>query len=273
MLKQRLLTAAILIPLFFFGVFYLPTEQLSLVFAGLLLMAAWEWGGLMALSAVGRSFYVAAFALSLPAAAALFTQLPLFVLGIVLLVWLCCMFYLRGFGGEKKPNSVLERIFLALLGLVVLLPTWLSLVTLHGQGRFGIELLIYLMLLVWGADSGAFFAGRRWGQRRLAPKISPGKTWEGVYGALVAALLLAMLATVYFGFRAERALMFSLLSIVTVLFSIVGDLFESMLKRRRGIKDSGNILPGHGGILDRIDSLTAAAPVFCFGLISQEFIL
>ncbi len=273
MLKQRLLTAVILIPLFFLGVFYLPTERLSWVFAGLVLLAAWEWGGLMALSNRARALYVLLVGLLFPLAAWLYAQSAEAVLSVVLLAWLLSLYWLRSFDGEQSPISPFERGVLAVLGLLVLLPTWLSLVALHGQGRFGLELLLYLMLLVWGADTGAYFSGRRWGRRRLAPKVSPGKTWEGAYGALAMTLLLAVTATSYFGYSGGRAVQFILLSVITVLFSIVGDLFESMLKRRRGIKDSGQILPGHGGILDRIDSLTAAAPVFCLGLILQEFIL
>ena len=122
-------------------------------------------------------------------------------------------------------------------------------------------------LLVWGADTAAYFAGRRFGKNKLLVSVSPGKSWEGVWGALLASLLLSLVGGFYFEFTASQLLLFMLVGLLTVVFSIVGDLNESYYKRRVGLKDSGKILPGHGGILDRIDSLTAAAPVYYFGLV------
>ena len=159
-----------------------------------------------------------------------------------------------------------------LVGILVLQPMWIALVTLHGSGALGAELLLYLMVIVWGAESGAYMAGRLWGRTRLVAQISPGKTWEGCYGAIAATLLISGAGVWWFGFKGTMVVGFVLLSVATVLFSIVGDLWESLLKRRRGVKDSGQILPGHGGILDRIDSLTAAAPVFCLGMMLQGLI-
>ena len=123
---------------------------------------------------------------------------------------------------------------------------------------------MFLLMLIWVADIGAYFAGRRWGRRKLAPTISPGKTWEGVWGAAAAAAAFALVGAAVLGVG-SRWPGFVAVCMVTVVFSIVGDLFESMLKRQRGVKDSGSLVPGHGGVLDRLDSLLAAAPVFLLG--------
>ncbi len=274
MLRQRILTALVLVPLFIGGFLWLPTAQIALVLAALVILAAWEWTGLMGLDSMPmRAAYIALVGLLLPFSARVFEMAPQLVLAVVLIAWLLAMGWVARFDGRRSLLSSGAITLLGLVGLFVLIPTWLSLVELHGQGPFGRELLIYLMLLVWGADSGAYFAGRQWGRHKLAPLVSPGKSWEGAYGALASSLVLAILAGVYFGLEPARIAIFVVLSIVTVLFSIVGDLFESTIKRLRGVKDSGRLLPGHGGILDRIDSLTAAAPIFCLGLFIEGFIL
>ena len=147
-----------------------------------------------------------------------------------------------------------------------MLSTWLALVVLHSRPDQGPHWVLYLLVLVWVADSGAFFAGRQFGRTRLAPKVSPGKTWEGVLGGLTACALFAFGYAHYLELQGAVLTGFVLVSLVTVLFSVAGDLLESLLKRQRGVKDSGTLIPGHGGILDRIDSLFAAAPVFLLGL-------
>ena len=157
--------------------------------------------------------------------------------------------------GESKPLKTL-------MGLLVLIPAWLALLRLQAQNPWWV---MYVMGIVWGADTGAYFAGRKWGQRKLAPDVSPGKSIEGVIGGLSVTLVLAIVVAVQIEMNLFRALCFVFLTGFVCLVSVLGDLLESMMKRHRGIKDSGNILPGHGGILDRIDSLTAAAPVFLLG--------
>ena len=131
----------------------------------------------------------------------------------------------------------------------------------------GLFLLLYAFVLVWAADSGAYFAGRAFGKHKLAPKVSPGKTWEGVVGGLCTAAILAFIFMYFFeatllGQRSVSG--FVLLSVATVAISVLGDLTESMFKRESGIKDSSQLIPGHGGVLDRIDSLTAAVPFFAY---------
>ena len=144
--------------------------------------------------------------------------------------------------------------------------TWLALVVLHSRPDQGPHWVLFLLVLVWVADSGAFFAGRQFGRTKLAPKVSPGKTWEGVFGALIACALFAFGYARFLELQGLALTGFILISLVTVLFSVAGDLLESLLKRQHGVKDSGTLIPGHGGILDRIDSLFAAAPIFLFGL-------
>jgi phosphatidate cytidylyltransferase len=149
--------------------------------------------------------------------------------------------------------------------LIVLIPTWLAVVALHESGEQGPLLVMYLLSLIWVADSGAYFSGRAWGKRKLAPSVSPGKSWEGVGGGALLSLAYAVGAAQVLGLPGNQWPLFVVLSLVTVLFSVLGDLTESMFKRHAGIKDSGTLLPGHGGVLDRIDSVTAAAPVFVVG--------
>src|SRR5207302_1283767 len=124
-----------------------------------------------------------------------------------------------------------------------------------------------LLILIWAADTGAYFAGRAFGKHKLLPNVSPGKTWEGFFGAMLMTVIVMGFVVYFLNIPPNNWVPLFLLGFVTVIFSILGDLFESMLKRQAGIKDSGKILPGHGGILDRIDSLTSAAPIFALGVI------
>ena len=156
------------------------------------------------------------------------------------------------------------------IGLLILLPAWQGLV-LFKQWPEANWLILTVMVLVWGADIGAYFSGRRFGKRKLAPRVSPGKSWEGVFGGLLATLLICLLVGLYRGWSALDLLLALVGTAVVVLVSVVGDLTESMFKRRSGIKDSSNLLPGHGGVLDRIDSLTAAIPLFAVLLWAAEW--
>ena len=145
----------------------------------------------------------------------------------------------------------------------MLLPSWALLVRLHGEGALGAELAFTLLVIVWAADVGAYAFGRLLGRTKLAPAVSPGKTWEGVTGGLVTAGLAAALAAPWLELPVGRLVV---LGVATALISVLGDLTQSMFKRNVGLKDSGKLLPGHGGVLDRIDSLTAAVPVLVVGL-------
>jgi phosphatidate cytidylyltransferase len=160
-----------------------------------------------------------------------------------------------------------SRLLKTIQGALVLGPAWLSLVLLHGAGRHSRLIVVLLFLLVWTADIAAYFSGRRWGRAKLSPRISPGKTWAGLYGALIATQVVALAWALFDNIQGIDMLLFLILCLITVLTSVLGDLQVSLLKRSIHVKDSGNLLPGHGGVLDRIDSLTAAAPVFVTGLL------
>ena len=151
----------------------------------------------------------------------------------------------------------------SLAGMLALVPAWLALARLRVDLPRGAEWMLFAFVLVWMADIGGYFFGRRFGRTRLAPNVSPGKTWEGVLGGFVLSTVVAIAASFWFDLTLAR---FLVLCLAVVAFSVVGDLTESLLKRYAGVKDSGAIFPGHGGVMDRIDSVTAAAPVLYFGL-------
>lgn len=262
MLRQRLLTAAVLIPLVIWAILALPTLHFSLLVALVVALGAWEWSALAGVSSpAGRAAYVLAMLLALWGA----HYLPLLgVLGVAALGWcMAAVIELRYPAGAARWS---QTGIAAVAGVWVLAPAWVALTQLHAIPLRGPYWVLFLMLLVWAADSAAYFAGKRWGTRKLAPAISPGKTWAGVWGALAATLLLAPVAGVAAEFDRSQLWWFIALCLLTVIFSIVGDLFKSLYKRARGVKDSGRLLPGHGGVLDRIDSLTAAAPILLLGL-------
>jgi phosphatidate cytidylyltransferase len=267
MLKQRVITALILAPLVIAAVLLLPTKILAWLLALVVAVGAREWALLSGIQSLpGQLFYSLVLLLSM---LALLYLLPaeayLWLIALSVLWWLVALFRLGRFRGAEVNPPGFEP-WRALEGLVVLVPAWSALVLLHQRADGGPVLLLFLLILIWGADVGAYFAGRRWGRNKLAPQVSPGKTREGVYGAMASALVCSLFLVWWLQPAVGQSVLVMLLGLVTMLFSVVGDLFESLLKRRRGIKDSGTLLPGHGGMLDRIDSLTAAAPVFTLGL-------
>ncbi len=268
MLRQRVLTALVLVPLVVAAVLALPAAGLALLLGAILLLGAWEWAGLAGLQApVPRAAYVLLLGLLLALGWGVRDTLgPAVVWGAVV-AWGAAAAWVVAFqvSAGRRPAAP-GVLLLRVLGLPVLLPAWLALVLLHTRPESGPWFVLYLLVLVWVADSAAYFAGRRWGRRKLARHVSPGKSWEGVAGALAGGLLLALAAGAGFGYRDAALAGFALLGVLTVAVSVLGDLFESLLKRYRSVKDSGGLLPGHGGVLDRIDSLTAAAPLFLAGL-------
>jgi phosphatidate cytidylyltransferase len=268
-LKQRLLTALVLIPLVVWAVLGLNTEVLALILALFVVIASWEWGRLIGLNSVVTKTAYALMIVTLLLLAHLGARqlagvgFMIFALaGAWWLVGAAWVFVYRGAKGIKARDTFIGM----LVGILVLVPTWLALTRIHGFSADGPYLMLFVMVLIWAADSGAYFVGRKLGRHKLAPAVSPGKTVEGVVGGLVAAGLFSLIAAFGFELPLLGIAGFVLLSLVVVLFSIVGDLFESLVKRRVGVKDSGQLLPGHGGMLDRIDSLTAAAPIFALGL-------
>ncbi|RMD78957.1 MAG: phosphatidate cytidylyltransferase [Gammaproteobacteria bacterium] len=268
-MRRRLLTGALLLAAAVAAVLALPTRALTLLLALPVLGGAWEWVRLSGWEEPAARRHLAAFALVLgllwwspPPPAALAAT----AWGAVLW-WAAAALGLvaaerRAAAGRGLPAP--PRLLRGLLSWVVLLPPWLLLGGLHGGSLApgpGPALLLAVLALVWAADIGAYFVGRRWGRHRLAPALSPGKTWEGLAGGLGAAALLAAGEALALGLPVGG---WTATALVTVVFSVAGDLLESWLKRLAGAKDSGRLLPGHGGILDRIDSLTAGLPAACW---------
>jgi phosphatidate cytidylyltransferase len=267
MFWQRVATALLLIPLAVAAVLWLPTSWLALLLGGVVLLGAAEFAGLAGLvESRGRWLYVVLVGLLL---AGTFRGLDHRYLDWALLLiavwWLAAGLAL--FTGRVSVARREGVHPLLLAGAALLLAgCWAALLRLHQSGSAGPVLVLFVLVLTWVADSAAYFAGRQWGRHKLAPRISPGKTLEGLAGAMVGALVCALVAD-----RLELAPDLGLvplmaLCLVTTLAAVGGDLWESLLKRRHGVKDSGTLLPGHGGVLDRIDSLLAAAPVFVIGM-------
>jgi len=269
MLKQRLLTALILAPLVLWGVLVMSNQTLMLVMALVVLVGGNEWARLA--GAVGwleRGLYLGVLVLAMTGLAwlaALNQDWMLWLMAANVLWWLVVLVRSGRFKAEQHRQGLsFAQLF---EGIVVLVPAWLALVLIHRLPQAGPQMLVFLLLLIWSADIGAYFSGRRWGRVKLAPRVSPGKTREGVYGAMAGAVICGLVLAWWRHWGAAGYLYAVILCLMTALISILGDLLVSMLKRQRGVKDSGTLLPGHGGLLDRIDSLTAASPLFLFGLI------
>ncbi|MCG8052766.1 MAG: phosphatidate cytidylyltransferase [Candidatus Thiodiazotropha endolucinida] len=267
MLKQRVITALILAPLVISSVLLLPTGYVALLLAVVVLVGSREWARLSGFAdLLQQLLYTLLMLLLLGCSYFLMppSWIPL-ITGLAVVWWCFVLVRIMRYRSDQSPsdNSLLK----GLEGIVVLLPPWLALINLHQIPAYGPGLMLFVLMLIWSADVGAYFAGHRWGSHKLAPEVSPGKTREGVYGAMVSALLCGFVLIWWLDSSVLKSILILLLCLVTMLSSVVGDLFESLLKRQRGMKDSGTLLPGHGGMLDRIDSLTAAAPVFLFGLI------
>ena len=254
--QQRTLSTLVLGPLLLWGVLSLQGEHFSLLLALLLLPAAWEWGQL---SGQPLRRPRVEYALLLVLLFYMSRMIPVQALLFVALVWwFAALYWLWGY---PQQRWLLGRMVSPIVGIVILIPAWRSLELIHQQTQ-GAGLLLTLLLLIWAADIGAYLVGVRFGRRKLAPKVSPGKSLEGAMGGVFASVLVALLLWFWTG-AVELGLVSLLFSVLLlVIFSIVGDLVESAYKRHAGVKDSGNLIPGHGGILDRVDSLTAAAPLY-----------
>lgn len=290
MLLQRIITATLLATLIALAIFLLPADIFSIVLGVITLIGAWEWLNLIGVESKlkrGQFFLVLIvpmlgiyfwtqflqliyfagekFNLGLPDVRYYSGVLEWLVVPPILF-WLLTMILIR-----KLPSTLLalemKPRYQALIGWFVLLAAWMFLSRL--RSLYGTEITMYLLLLIWAADIAAYFTGKKWGKTKLAPEISPGKTVEGMYGALAASVLCGIALVLIYKIYNSKVIIaadFVFLSVFTVLISIYGDLFFSLVKRRRGVKDSSSLLPGHGGILDRIDSLIAAAPFFYAGV-------
>lgn len=275
MLKQRVITALVLAAIFLAALFGLPAGYFSFFVGAVLLIGAWEWANLSGFPAIWQRFVYSFLLLILLVVAALYLgfegeaspQLNNSAIRDLLVVgcgwWALALLLVQSY----PSSSVLwgHKVLRLVMGVMVLIPTWVALVYVRQQIN-GAWLVLLLMLIVAVADSGGYFAGRRFGKHKLAPAVSPGKTWEGFAGGFVANCLLALILSQML----DVSLLLMLVLIVpTSLISVLGDLLESMVKRHAGAKDSGSILPGHGGILDRVDGITAGAPVFALALLAS----
>jgi phosphatidate cytidylyltransferase len=269
MLKTRVITAIVLLLVLVPVTLWAPISGFGAMIGVVLICAAWEWARLLKLKGVGPYLYAAVAAVALLASlrgVATEAAAPMGLYKACALFWVLLVPYVF----VRRPTLAAGawRVFMLLAGIVVFLGCWHALVS--ARRDWGVALVLSMMIVVWLADIGAYFVGRQFGKRKLAVTISPGKSWEGAIGGAVVVLLVAVLAiathafaptifTEYAGrFGIGRALAAVL---VLVVFSVIGDLFESLMKRQAGVKDSSQLLPGHGGVLDRVDALLPVLPL------------
>jgi phosphatidate cytidylyltransferase len=255
MLKTRVITSVVAVAVLGVVLFLLPPLITELIIGVVILAGAWEWSGFLSLrDSLHRSAYVGIIAALLAASYVLLPEVSDLVLRTAFLWWLIAFIWTMFF---PTPIPLLVR---WVSGMLVLVPMFTALIILF---RIGPEKLLFALLIVWAADAGAYFAGKTFGRVKLAPSISPGKTWEGVIGGFLVVAALAIVGVRWTDVSLAVLLPFFL---AVAALSIVGDLTVSMFKRTAGVKDSGTLFPGHGGVLDRIDSVAAAAPLFALGL-------
>ncbi|MBS0464692.1 MAG: phosphatidate cytidylyltransferase, partial [Proteobacteria bacterium] len=266
---QRIVTAAVLAPLVVLATLYLPTPYVAALAAALFLGGLWEWSHLVGIERkTWRGLYLIANCV-LMTGLLWARALPLFTLVSLIGVawWLAALVWLLR-PGLGRDAGVLARAGKLVAGTLAIVPAWCALVLLHkGDGTLahpdplGPRWLLLALLIVWAADSGAYALGSTLGKRKLVPAISPGKTWMGLWGGIASGLAVGLLAMDWVHVKPAQWQTMVALALVTVAASVIGDLFESLMKRHSGLKDSGTLFPGHGGVLDRIDSLLAALPV------------
>jgi len=263
MLYQRILTAIPLAAFVFWIIFFQPTTVFFYFLLFVVLVSGYEWARLSGIdNKAGRALFallITALTWAIPQFLAETIQWLIYV---AVLWWFSISYFLK-FAKPKVASSDLkvDKLFIA---FVVLPAASLAMQKIHGMQQ-GADWLFYALALVWVADIGAYFSGKKFGKHKLAPNISPGKTKEGLIGAVIATSIYTLIASYYFELDTEHSALLVLLSVILTFISVSGDLYFSFLKREAGVKDSGNILPGHGGILDRIDSVLAAMPVFVVG--------
>lgn len=259
MLKQRIMTALVLISIVLLGIIYGNERTLAIAITVIALLMAYEWSKLTRVSKSMQAVFYGTTLLGIFGSyysplLMVFTvcaSIPVWIFALVAVIA-----YQRGFALVVKKSEIN-----VVIGLAIILPMWAALYFIISIDQ---RLVLFLLLLVCSADICAFFAGRRWGKHLLASRVSPKKSWEGVMGAVIGTMLICAF-TLFFFYQGAHALALFILSVFIIPVSILGDLFESMIKRIYGVKDSGHLLPGHGGILDRLDSLTSAAPIFACG--------
>lgn len=293
MLIQRIITALVLAAVAILAVLELPAIYFSLFIAFITLAAAWEWLDLTNVDSLSKKLQFLLW-LILPMLGVTYWTVFLEVMAELLewpeiknysdalewlviapvVFWVFTMMLIRQASTELLQMQIKPAVQ-TFIGWLVLISAWMFLTKLRAY--YGPGMVMYFLALIWLADISAYFVGKKWGKDKLSPEISPGKTVQGMYGALGSAVLAGVALRLYYGLSAFEqdgselvvlmAVDMILLSVLTVLVSIYGDLFFSLIKRRKGVKDSGSLLPGHGGILDRVDSVIAAAPFFYAGIV------
>ncbi|PKI02646.1 phosphatidate cytidylyltransferase [Glaciecola sp. 33A] len=280
MLKQRIITALILAPLAILAILFLPVEEFKIAVAGVVALGAYEWANMSGIT--GRVSKASFMSLIVLICGVLIfavdgqevwyqgelNSIYKTILGIAAVWWAVSLGMILTY---PKYSSVWTQNvpIRAAFGVLTLIPTWVAVISLRNNlyevdPFYGASLIFYVLGIVWAADIGAFFVGVKFGKHKLRPNVSPGKSIEGLFGGVMASLAIIAFAALHYQFEASRMGLHLLIGIITVAVSALGDLNESMFKRCAGIKDSGRLLPGHGGIMDRIDSLTAAFPIFAF---------
>ncbi|WP_448211080.1 phosphatidate cytidylyltransferase [Colwellia sp. MEBiC06753] len=286
MLKQRILTAVILAPLAIAAIFYLPLPFFGALLLAIMAIGAWEWGPLMGFAKKSRRLFFVFATISL--IGSIWTFLPPELLWLekgqlqdnaVYILWLAVAWWALSailtfvyprFSKFWSSHRSVRGVF----GWLTLIPTWLAFMVIRSSEYqtdpyHGAQLIMFLFMMVWSADVGAYFVGKSIGKHKLMPNVSPGKTLEGFFGGIAFACVLIITAGKIIGWNVEQFSVVLFVTVIITTISVLGDLNESMFKRQAGVKDSGTILPGHGGVLDRIDSLTATAPIYalCYVII------
>jgi len=274
-MKQRIITAIILALIVIGTVFFLPLQFFMLVFCAVFLLASKEWAGFVGKTPSSFILYLYGVLLALTLIMVPIGKMwgvdginPIFSSGLIIasVWWVTALIMVISY-----PKSALlwskSKALKALFGIVTLIPFFWGIVairTINMQHQFytGSELLMYVFVLVWASDTGGYFFGKKLGKHKLLATVSPGKTIEGFLGGLFLGMAIAVIGLFYFAVPENKDITFLIISFITILCSVLGDLTESIFKRESGLKDSGHLFPGHGGILDRIDSLTAAVPIF-----------
>jgi phosphatidate cytidylyltransferase len=268
MLKYRILTAIIALPLVIWGVLSLQPLAFEIIMGAVMLLGAWEWTQFIKLNNVLlRTLYVAVIMIALYGV--LYVS-PFIVLGMGLFIWLWSLVVVYRFNQVSNQKSIMGAeytVVRAAFGFCFLISTWLAMHVLRLPLLGGPHWLLFAFIVVWITDTGAYFVGRRWGQHKLAVNVSPNKTWEGVWGGLVFGLLSAVILSFCVAMPWSQRFAYWALSVVVIIFSIVGDLTISVFKRQNKLKDSGKLFPGHGGILDRLDSIAPAVVMYALGLL------
>jgi phosphatidate cytidylyltransferase len=263
MFWTRFISTIVLAPLVIWGILAISLPTFEIVTAIVMMLVAWEWAGLIPI----RSNYNKIIYLLLMLGFFGFIQFiqePLYILSVGVLWWLVAIFLLVRY--EKYESKKNRRLLHTLYGLLAIAPCWVALNTLRAEAH-GPQMILLFLLMLWSTDIGAYLVGSRIGRTRIAPKLSPKKSFEGAAGGLVLMLLVAIGGIVWLHIPVAQWVSYFLTAVALFVFSIIGDLFESLLKRKQGVKDSGKLIPGHGGIFDRLDSMLAAAPIYTFAIL------